>query len=120
MTKKTGKRINKASTPEKCIKQCLSELGIQFICEKTFKQLKSKNRGSLRFDFYLPKYRMAIEFDGKHHFEPIYGYERYLDTIDSDLRKDLFCKKYQIRLRRFDKITDAIVFLTELVNPQQK
>ena len=34
-----------------------------------FNDCKRKNK--LRFDFYLPKYNVLIEYDGMQHFKPI-------------------------------------------------
>jgi len=59
---------------------------------------------NFRFDFYLPDYKIFIEYDGKQHFEPVnhFGYENFVKTIKSDLQKYLFCKAYGYKLIRFD------------------
>ena len=47
-----------------------------------------------RFDFYLPDYKMCIEFDGEQHFHaiPFFGGEEALQkNKDSDAIKNEFC-----------------------------
>ena len=62
----------------------------------------------LSFDFYFPKYKIAIEYQGGHHFKPIvYGknvdrsiYD-YNNTIERDKRKNKICKDNNIKLLYF-------------------
>jgi very-short-patch-repair endonuclease len=75
-----------------------------------------KNIFQLPFDFYLPKYRVAIEFDGKQHFEPIehFGglesYERLKtnDKIKNDYCEDNFIDLIRIRYDQIDRIYDIL------------
>jgi very-short-patch-repair endonuclease len=60
---------------------------------------------SLRFDFYLPKHKICIEFDGKQH----YVYTPKFDKLDfeaverrklNDKRKNIFCKENDLKILR--------------------
>ena len=57
----------------------------------------------LHLDFYLPHYRLGIEYDGIQHFKPINyfgGIDSYLDIIKRDKNKDTYCKDNHITLIR--------------------
>lgn len=58
------------SKGELLIYKWLKDHNIKFKSQKTFLDCKGvKNK--LPFDFYLPKYNICIEYDGKQHFEPV-------------------------------------------------
>lgn len=81
------------------IKQLLLDLNISFISEKTFEDLYYV--GKLRFDFYLPKYNILIEYQGKQHYEPqqpFGGLERFEIQTKCDNLKREYCKKHNIKL----------------------
>lgn len=70
---------------------------ISFIREKTFPELKSFRTGnkSLRFDFFIEKFNVLIEFDGEQHFRPnpFWGGEQaFQKLIENDKRKDIFAR----------------------------
>jgi hypothetical protein len=55
------------------------------------------------FDFYLPKYRTVIEFDGKQHYEPMEyfgGIESYERLKINDKIKSDYCEENYIDLIR--------------------
>ena len=92
----------KQSKMEEKIRIFLEEEQIDYIYQATKKDLKWLGRQSL--DFYLPKYNIAIECQGRQHFEPVdkFGAEReYLKNINRDLMKHDKCMKYKIRLLYF-------------------
>ena len=70
----------------------------------------------MRFDFYLPKYNLCIEFDGKQHFKPnnfFGGISGFLETVRKDTIKNYFCEDNKIDLLRisykeFNKIEDIL------------
>ena len=66
-----GKRCSKG---EKTIAEILDINRIEYEMEKIFDDFKSPNNKPLRFDFYLPKYCVCIEFQGHHHYNPINKY----------------------------------------------
>jgi very-short-patch-repair endonuclease len=90
-----------SSKGEKIIRNFLIEKNINFEEQKIFE--KCKNKKYLPFDFYLPEYNLLIEYDGKHHFEPIYifGGKNYLRTVKKhDELKNEFARKNKINLLR--------------------
>ena len=94
-----GKRgcpyCNKLSN-EKKIGAFLSENGIRYIKQKTFKWL-----GKLRLDYYLLDYNIAIEYQGEQHFHPVKyfgGNKRFIDGIERDKRKKELCDKNNVKI----------------------
>ncbi len=83
-----------ASKGEQKILRFLEKNKINFIYQYSIK--------NFRFDFYLPKYKIFIEYDGKQHFEPIefFGYENFIKTQKSDKNKELFCNQNNFHLIR--------------------
>jgi len=61
----------KMSAGEFKIMNTLKSMMIEFKREYTIADLKSSIGGTLRYDFYLPKYGLYIEYDGKQHYEPV-------------------------------------------------
>lgn len=86
------------SVGEHVIAEHLTELGIQYIREKKFKGCVDKRR--LPFDFYLPAKNMVIEFDGPHHYYPVYSEEGYLHTQYHDQIKNDYCEQNGILILR--------------------
>ena len=73
---------------------------INFLREKTFKDLK---HGLFRFDFYILDLNGApiiIEVDGEQHFKPIYGRKPFLKGQEHDRRKNSYCLANNIPLYR--------------------
>lgn len=71
----------------------------------------TKNMNKLRLDFYLPEYNIAIECQGKQHFEPVsfssnceYKNENFKYTIDCDYRKNKQCLEQNIKILYFTNI----------------
>lgn len=54
----------------------------------------------LFFDFFIPDYRLVIEYDGESHFKPIYGKDKLILTQKLDRIKNSFCKKNKIHILR--------------------
>ena len=79
--------------------QVLQKLNIDFITQKEFNDCK--NILPLKFDFYLPKYKIALEYQGKQHYESIQyfgGEERFQKQIKTDSLKEEWCKNNNIKL----------------------
>lgn len=71
--------------------------------EKTFSDLLGKHGAPLRFDFYLPKFGINIEYDGEAHFAQINkfgGRSDYLAAAERDRRKNSYCLAHHIPLYR--------------------
>lgn len=66
--------------------QILNQLNISYEYQKTFSDCKIIDK-KLSFDFYLPDYKIILEYDGKQHFEPIQcfgGEARYKEQQKRD------------------------------------
>lgn len=89
---------------EMFISDFLLELNIDFIPQKRFSDCTNQNgTDTLPFDFYLPLYNIIIEYDGKHHFNPVKGWggeEKFNTTRQNDCIKNNYCKLNNIILLR--------------------
>jgi hypothetical protein len=72
----------------------LLKRGISFITQKTFPGLK--NKGFLKFDFYLPKYNILLEHHGSGHFGSGIYYTK--DLIENDKKKYKYAKDNGIKI----------------------
>lgn len=54
---------------EKLVGVILDKYNISYIRQKRFSDCKDKY--TLPFDYYIPQYKIAIEYDGEQHFKPI-------------------------------------------------
>lgn len=106
----SNKKI-KQSSGESKIRQFLTQRKIDFIQECEFKDCINPNtKRKLRFDFYLPKQNICIEFDGKQHTSPTL--EFYLNTNDPEMEfqnqkfrdsiKNSYCINKEIKLIRIN------------------
>lgn len=90
------------------IAEFLTKNKIRFHKEYYMRGCCSRNGFLLFFDFYLPDYNAVIEFDGLHHFKPIYGIPQFEHCKDNDRRKNWFCKVRNIPLLRIPCFTKDI------------
>ena len=90
------------SKGEQRIATFLRGLNIDYIQEKTFNDLEGLNNGSLRYDFYLPKHNLLIEYQGEQHERFIKGLHKNHNTFkrqqEHDRRKREYAKKNKIEL----------------------
>lgn len=89
------------SRGENKIKEWLNKHKITYNCQQTF--CDCKDARVLPFDFYLPKLNMAIEYDGKQHFEInefFGGIKAFNQLKKHDEIKNSYCIKNGIRLLR--------------------
>ena len=104
-----------SSKIENTIETKLNEINVNFEKQKTFDWLKSKR--NMRLDFYLPEYNIAIECQGKQHFDNIdfFGgndglkYRKYNDMIKLKL-----CKEHNVNLLYFNYNDDITEFEQKL------
>ena len=83
------------------IRKWLESNNIHFVKEKTFEECI--NDGRLKFDFYLTKENICIEYDGVQHFRPIErfgGIEEYEKLKIRDSINNKFCEENNIKLIR--------------------
>lgn len=86
---------NEPSPAEQRIINCLNTTDITFYREVTFNKLLTRKENYLRFDFWIPKYRLLLEYDGEHHLQP--------ENKAKDLYKDNFALWNNLKLHRFNK-----------------
>ena len=63
------------------------------------------HKKKLSLDFFLPDYKICIEYDGEQHFRPVNyfgGLESFERQIIRDKIKNEFCNENQIKLIRFN------------------
>ena len=99
-----------ATTFNKYIKKFLNFNNISFYQEHKFIDC------NFPFDFYLPKYRAVIEFDGIQHYEPVdrfgglkaYESLKINDKIKNDYCEDNYIDLIRIRYDQIDRIFDIL------------
>lgn len=87
---------------EEEIRLFLIENNFEFEQQKTFEWLKYKYK--LRLDFYLPKFNIAIECQGRQHYEAVDffgGQNGFQSTIHRDNLKYKLCNKHGINIIYF-------------------
>ena len=102
------------SRGEKSVAKYLDKNNISYYRQHKFSDCK--NIFQLPFDFYLPKYRTAIEFDGIQHYEPMEffgGLEAYNrlkanDKIKSDYCEDNYIDLIRIRYDQIDRVFEIL------------
>lgn len=103
-------KINPSSFGEKAISTILKNLKISYIKEHEFKDcINPETKQKLKFDFYLPKKNICIEYDGIQHFEYISdfygenqdtGKQKFDNQIIKDEIKSEYCLSKNIKLLR--------------------
>ena len=79
------------SQGENTIWDLLKQHAIKFEFQKRFKNCKDKN--TLPFDFFIPKYNLCIEFQGSQHYDPGF-YIRKKKSQEEGMKKYLIQKKH--------------------------
>lgn len=93
------RKQSQPSKGEQYIIDYLKSIGIRYTREHFVKTIN--NHGYFLFlDFYLRDYKVAIEFDGIQHFEPIYGEANLIKQKHNDLLKNNLCYEHGISLLR--------------------
>ena len=104
---------------EKEIESCLNGHSINYIHDCRCHILPwLRHKISLSLDFYLPEYKIAIECQGRQHFEPVsdFGGEKsFKKTIERDKKKLILCKENNIKLLYYDSEHGNTEFLGEKV-----
>lgn len=112
-----GKKISKG---EMKISQFLDSHNIEYTREQTFKECVNSNGNLLRFDFYLEKYNLLIEYQGNHHYGPVNKHKRakrvYESTVIHDAIKDSFAYQNKINLikihhKDYKKVEEILIEL---------
>jgi len=88
-----------SSRGENMIRKILQDLNISMVEQKTFTDLKHKNK--LKCDFYLPEQNIVIEYNGLQHYEPVEafgGVKALIETQERDLAKYQYLEEKSISL----------------------
>lgn len=96
-----GCPVCKESKGEKCIRGYLEKNNIEF--EQECKSNNCKYKNFLRFDFYIPKYNLCVEFDGEQHYKArdFFGGQKSFElTQKRDKIKNKYCSDNKINLIR--------------------
>ena len=97
----TGCPSCKKSHGEEEIKRYLERNKIEYQWQKKFNDLYGDYTRRLSYDFYLPKYNLLIEYQGKQHYFPIKlfgGKEGFKRRKKYDNKKRLYAKNNNINL----------------------
>ena len=89
------------SISSKKVEEFLIENLIEYRKEEKFEDCKFYKQ--LPFDYYLPKYNICIEVDGRQHDEIIPqwgGLEGFIDRKIRDTIKNVYCQQNDIKLIR--------------------
>lgn len=108
-------KCSKHSKGEKTISKWLDDRHVLYIPQKKFDGCKSKI--ALSFDFYLPNYNIAIEYNGMQHYEPVEyfgGKEKFEIQQKHDKIKENYCKENNIRLFIIPYFEDINIKFKEL------
>jgi hypothetical protein len=96
---------NRDSFGERKINEFLKSNNIFFEKQYYFKNLLSENGNPLKYDFAIfkdNKLYCLIEFDGRQHFEPVFGEDVFNITVNRDNLKNAYCKNNNIKLIRIE------------------
>lgn len=91
---------------EAIVKKLLIDNNINFIEQKSWDWLVYKNKQ--RLDFYLPDHNIAIECQGKQHFEAVDffgGQEGFEENVKRDKNKLDLCASHNIRIIYFSDLS---------------
>jgi len=109
------------SKGERQLSFILNDMNIKYSNQKTFKDCKYQSL--LKFDFYLPKYNLCIEYDGEQHFMK-FIHEKNEDKLKlrkkRDKIKNIYCKKNNINLLRIKYNEDIKEKLTNYLSEKFK
>lgn len=109
-----------ATKGEVRVRRFLEEKGIEFVYQWTDHDCIDTQK--LRFDFYLPKLAVTIEYDGEQHFKPIRFNNsssdeeietKFQDTLRRDSIKNEWCKNNNIRMIRIPYAEDVETVLSK-------
>lgn len=74
----------------------------------------------LHLDFYLPDYRIAIEYDGQQHYEYVphfhnHDINNFYRRLERDREKDQYCSDHNIKLIRIKYTADTLEEVTNIL-----
>jgi len=95
----------------------MDEKNISYVYQKLFSDCRSPKGYPLKFDFFIPKNNVVIEYDGKQHFYSGQIMRGQYVTTEEDLEysrvkdkiKDDYCKANSFNLIRISYINQGII-----------
>ena len=84
------------------IEQCIRKFSVKYIKEYHI-NINTENIKFIRYDFYLPDLKIAIEYDGEQHYFPVNifgGEKKFLRQKELDEFKNKYCINNNITLIR--------------------
>ncbi len=116
------RRKKDVSRGEYIVRKKLNCEGVNFEQEKTFPGCCDKRK--LRFDFYIPKYKILIEVQGRQHYEYVPHFHKnnkinFLNQQKRDQIKRNFCEESGYQLIEIPDLntTREIIEMVEQVIP---
>lgn len=91
----SGCQICKSSKGELAIKEILDKYNIKYIVEYGLPEIINR----LKYDFYLPDYRLLIGFHGKQHYERIPYFHKTEDDFLKQKTRDILKKDQVYRFK---------------------
>lgn len=108
------------SAGEQAIMFYLEQNKINYIPQKTFSPL---NKSKYRFDFYLPDFNLAIEYQGEQHYRQNSCFKDSLETIQKrDEIKRKYCRENNIALKeiKYTELKNINYILDSMFNDYRK
>lgn len=95
-------RLTRVSKQHKYIRNFFLKYNIKFEEEKTFDTCKNKKL--LRFDFFLPKYNLLLEYDGEQHRKEFSGDKEALKNqkINDEIKNNWVLENKEYSLMRLN------------------
>jgi very-short-patch-repair endonuclease len=101
---------NSSSKGENLIRNFLIRHHIEYTTQKTFHNC-IRNKGKLKYDFYLPEYNILLEYDGKQHYEEGYRCNDLEDMKTNDEFKTSYANDNGYKMVRIRYDDDTISML---------
>ena len=111
------KCMHQSSQAEEFINNFLYNFGYTY--ERQYRFDDCKDDKLLPFDFYLPDFNIAIEYDGEQHYNPNLGgwfTGTYNDLHRRDIIKDNYCQTHNYKLYRIRYDEDVNKRMEEIIS----
>ena len=99
---------------ERDVNTMLEKLGLLFIRQKRFDWLGMKS-----LDFYIPRYKLAIECQGEQHFMPLKyfgGDDKFAKQVRYDISKNVECEENGVNILYATSNKNAVDCLNPIYN----
>ena len=121
----SGCPICAESKGEKQIEKCLNKLNEPYEKQKTFDSLVGIRNGLLSYDFYLPRLRLLVEFNGHQHYGPVPyfgGKKTYEIQKIHDERKLSYAEQhgYEVLIIKYNQIDNISAILQSAIMRNSK